>query len=155
MKNAAEEIVAFLKVRRKTVTFAESCTGGLACAMLVDAAGASDVLKESFVTYCDEAKHRILGVSEETLSKYTAVSEPSAREMVQGLLKQTGADYGISITGYAGPGGADAGLVYIGLGAGERTEVREFHFPGARNDVRRQAACMALSMLKERLEEDV
>lgn len=153
MAALSEQIVARLKETRRIVTFAESCTGGLAAATLVEAAGASEVFRESFVTYCDSAKQEVLGVSEETLRRFTAVSEETAREMAQGVLRRTGADYGLSLTGYA-DSGAEPGLVYIGLAAGAEVSVSEFWFSGSRNEVRRQAVEKALTMLRDRLEEE-
>ncbi|MCI8514769.1 MAG: CinA family protein [Lachnospiraceae bacterium] len=155
MISLSERIVALLEESKETVTFAESCTGGLVASSLVEAAGASRVFRESFVTYCDRAKRETLGVSEETLRRFTAVSEPAAREMALGLLAKTGADYGLSVTGYAGPEGGQAGLVYIGLASQEAVTVCEFHFSGSRNAVRRQAAGAALRMLRDRLEERI
>lgn len=154
MAALAEQIVALLKKEHRTVTFAESCTGGLTASLLVEAPGASEVFRESFVTYCDRAKRELLGVSGETLDRFTAVSEPAAKEMAEGVLQKTGADYGLSLTGYAGPEGEQAGLVYVGLAEKGNVTVRGFHFTGPRNDVRRQAAEAALGMLRDRLREE-
>ncbi|MBQ2627696.1 MAG: CinA family protein, partial [Eubacterium sp.] len=79
-----EQLVQLLRERNMTITTVESLTGGLIASTIVDVAGASDVLKEAYVTYCDEAKHKLAGVSEETLRRYTAVSEQTAREMAEG-----------------------------------------------------------------------
>ncbi len=103
----------------KTVAVAESCTGGLISSLLTDVSGSSEYIKENFVTYANEAKTTYLGVSEETLKKYGAVSPETAKEMVEGLLKNTDCDFAIATTGIAGPtGGTEekpVGLMYLGL----------------------------------------
>ena len=113
------ELVETLKKEGMTITTAESCTGGLIAAAITDVPGSSDVFKRGFVTYCDEAKHEMLGVSEEALLNDTAVSERVASEMAEGAAKAAKADAAISVTGIAGPGGGSpdkpVGLVYIGI----------------------------------------
>ena len=108
-----------LKKRNWTVTTVESCTGGAVAARIVNVAGASEILRQAFVTYCDEAKHLLAGVRQETLEKYTAVSRETAREMALGGARAASADVALSVTGLAGPGGGTpekpVGLVYIGL----------------------------------------
>ena len=141
-----------LKARGETVTFAESCTGGLLAARLVGVPGASEVLMESHVTYADAAKARVLGVKEETLAQYTAVSEPVARQMAEGARKISGADWAVATTGYAGPdGGADgtpAGTVYIAVAGKNGTVVRECRFRGQRDYVRTLAASWGFNLLR-------
>lgn len=141
-----------LKARGETVTFAESCTGGLLAARLVGVPGASEVLMESHVTYADAAKARVLGVKEETLARYTAVSEPVARQMAEGARKISGADWAVATTGYAGPdGGADgtpAGTVYIAVAGKNGTVVRECRFRGQRDYVRTLAASWGFNLLR-------
>lgn len=99
------------------ISTAESCTGGLLSSMLTDISGSSEYVKLNFVTYANEAKHKILGVSLETLKKYGAVSEECAREMAEGLFDKTGCDIALCTTGIAGPTGGTAvkpvGLCYI------------------------------------------
>ena len=113
------ELVETLKKEGMTITTAESCTGGLIAAAITDVPGSSEVFKRGFVTYCDEAKHEMLGVSEEVLATDTAVSERVASEMAEGAAKAAKADAAISVTGIAGPGGGSpdkpVGLVYIGI----------------------------------------
>ena len=144
-----------LRARGETVCFAESLTGGRIAASVVDCPGASEVLKESYVTYCDAAKARVLGVSEETLEKYTAVSAECAREMAEGARKRSGADWGVSATGYAGPDGGDdahpVGTVFIGVSGRDGTEAFEFHFTGSRDWVRTLAKSNALNRLRLKL----
>ena len=145
-----------LKQRGETVCFAESLTGGRIAASVVDCPGASDVLKESFVTYCDSAKARVLGVSAKTLSECTAVSAECAREMADGARRISGADWGVSATGYAGPDGGDAahpvGTVFIGVSGKDGTEAYEFHFTGSRDWVRTLAKSNALNRLRLKMQ---
>ena len=104
-KSLEETVVELLAEKNYTVTTAESCTGGLIAGTLVNAAGASDVLNEGYVTYSNEAKERLAGVRHNTLERYGAVSEQTAREMAEGAAKAAGADAALSATGIAGPGG--------------------------------------------------
>ena len=113
-----EKIIGeFLTSRHLTISTAESCTGGLISSRLTDVAGSSNYIKENYVTYANEAKSKILGVSEETLQKYGAVSEQCAREMAAGLLERTGSDLVLCTTGIAGPGGGTkdkpVGTMYV------------------------------------------
>ncbi len=149
-----QELEQILRERGETVTTAESCTGGMVAARITDIAGSSDIFKRGFVTYCDQAKHEMLGVRTETLAKYTAVSEPTAREMAEGAAAQAKADAALSLTGYAGPPSGDDpdnGLVYIGCFYRGMTAVRECRFAGDRAQVRSQATETALLMLKDAL----
>lgn len=151
----AQCVVGLLKERGMTVTAAESCTGGMVSAALTSVAGSSEVLKCSFVTYCDKAKRRILGVRQKTLEKHTAVSRQTAKEMAQGGAKRAKADCCISVTGYAGPDsgyGDPVGLVYIGCHVKGKTKVKKFLFEGDRNSVREQAVRQALLLLKKKIQ---
>lgn len=118
----AARVVAELIRRGWHITFAESCTGGLAAARLVDVPDASRVLDRAFVTYANDAKHELLGVRTETLDTYGAVSEQTAREMAAGAARAAGAEVGIGITGIAGPGGGSdekpVGTVCFGFSVG-------------------------------------
>lgn len=108
-----------LKEKHLTIAFAESCTGGLASSMVTDIPGSSEYLMGSVVSYTNRVKHQLLGVKQETLERYTAVSEETCREMAEGIRRQLGTDLGVSITGLAGPGGGTqdqpVGLVYVGV----------------------------------------
>jgi PncC family amidohydrolase len=112
-----------------TISVAESCTGGLVSSRLTDIAGSSVYIKENYVTYANEAKVKILGVKEETLEQYGAVSEECALEMVAGLFKKTGCDISLVTTGIAGPGGAASnkpvGLIYIAIKNKYKTKVEK------------------------------
>lgn len=116
-----ERVIALLKEKNMTIATAESCTAGYISKRITDIAGASSVFGFGAVTYSNEIKHRILGVSNETLEKYGAVSEQTAREMAAGIRRVSGADIGISVTGIAGPGSdgtnKPVGLSYVALDA--------------------------------------
>lgn len=114
-----EELGQLLKENKLTIATAESCTGGLVSSKLTDISGSSDYIKLNFVTYANEAKHKILGVSWDILNNYGAVSEECAEAMANGLEKITGCDVALCTTGIAGPTGGTAekpvGLVYISV----------------------------------------
>lgn len=152
----AEEVVKMLKAAKMTVTTVESCTGGLLSGTLVDVAGVSDVFNQAFVTYANEAKHSLVGVKQETLDSYGAVSEETAREMAKGGAKAAKADACLSVTGIAGPDGGTAekpvGLVYIGCHVNGNTVVERNVFSGTRREVREQSVLAALKLLKKQLQ---
>lgn len=154
-----QTVVRLLKEKGLTVTTAESCTGGLVAARLINVSGASDVIKSGFITYCDETKHSILGVPTELLESYSAVSEQVAEAMALGGAKAAGADACLSVTGIAGPDGGTeekpVGLVYVGCHFGEKTVVREFRMRGNREKIREQAVVQALDLLRRRLITDM
>lgn len=148
-----EEVVNLLKVREMTVTTVESCTGGLLGAAFVNVAGASDVFKQGYITYSDEAKQALVGVKKSTLEKFTAVSEETAKEMAEGGAKSAKADACLSVTGIAGPDGGSVekpvGLVYIGCSIQGKTVVGKYLFQGNRREVREQAVVSALELLSD------
>ena len=110
------KIAQILIDKKLTISTTESCTGGLLSSVLTDVSGSSAYIHLNFVTYSNEAKHKILGVKSETLEKFGAVSEQTAYEMASGLYSETGSDICISTTGIAGPtGGSEekpVGLMY-------------------------------------------
>ena len=124
-----EAVVAMLKEHHLKVATAESCTGGLIAKRITDVPGASEVFECGIISYANEIKHKVLGVNEDDLNKYGAVSEPVAKQMAQGALKVSGADIAVSVTGIAGPDSDSTdkpvGLVYIGLADKENVWVRE------------------------------
>jgi len=146
------DLVESLKKEGMTITTAESCTGGLIAAAITDVPGSSEVFKRGFVTYCDEAKHEMLGVSKETLLNDTAVSESVASEMAEGAAKAAKADAAISVTGIAGPDGGSAdkpvGLVYIGIYVKGKKIVVKHVFEGTRAEVREQAVRSAIHSMR-------
>ena len=149
-----EVVVEGLKARKMTIACAESCTGGLIAKRITDISGASEVFGYGCVTYWNEAKMGLLGVSPETIEQYTEVSAQCALEMARGVRKLAGADIGISTTGYAGPtGGTEenpVGTVYIGLSwAGGETVFRpDRRYMRSREQVRRHAASHAFDLVR-------
>ena len=146
-----------------SITTAESCTGGLLAARLVDYPGASRILKEGFITYSNEAKEELLGVSHDTLQTYGAVSSQTAMEMAQGAAKRAGAQAAISITGIAGPTGAvpahdgqpekPVGLVYIGYYLDGEVSYEECRFQKSRRGNRENAVVRGLNGLRMKITE--
>jgi len=142
-----------------TVATAESCTGGLIGKLLTDVSGSSRYYAGGIITYSNEAKTALLGVARSTLAEHGAVSEPVAREMARGVTEAFGTDYGVSVTGIAGPTGGTAqkpvGLVFIGLHGPESTLVKERRFGSdpPREVIRLRAARTALNLLRLRLSE--
>lgn len=153
----AEVVSQLLMQKKKTLAAAESCTGGLFSHELTRFSGASGFFIGSIVAYQNKIKGRYLQVSNQTLKKDGAVSESCAKEMAAGIVKQFNSDYGISITGIAGPDGGTAkkpvGLVYIALSSKKEkwTEVRCFQFHGKRLQMQRRAVKKALEMIWKHL----
>ena len=142
--------------QHKTLAFAESCTGGLASSLVTDVAGSSEYLVGSAVTYTNEAKHKLLEVKETTLTSYGAVSEQTACEMAQGVRKLFGSDFGVGITGNAGPGGSEGkpvGLVYIAVATGREVYCKEYLFTADRIENKLRIALTAISMVIDKLSE--
>lgn len=139
-----------------TISTAESCTGGLVAGKLISYPGISEVFKEGVVTYSNESKMKRLGVKEETLRGFGAVSEETAREMAEGIAREAKTDVSVVTTGIAGPGGGTkekpVGLVYIGVYVKGKTQVKKFNFKGDRQQVRGEAVLSALNMLRNNLE---
>ena len=143
------ELVAALRAAGASVSTAESCTGGLVAARITSVSGASEAFKYGAVTYCNEAKNKILGVKKETLDSFGAVSAETAEEMAAGVRKIMNAEIGVSVTGLAGPNGGEGkpvGLVYVAVNSDNYSEVTENHFSGDRISVRNQAADKALEL---------
>ncbi|HFD80587.1 MAG TPA: CinA family protein [Gammaproteobacteria bacterium] len=142
--------------RREALVTAESCTGGWVAKVCTDRPGSSGWFERGFVTYSNEAKQELLGVSAATLENRGAVSEATVREMVAGALRHSHAHWGLAISGIAGPGGATpdkpVGTVWFAwAGPHDWLSTRRFRFDGDRDAVRRQAVETALEVLLERL----
>ena len=150
----AQVTARLITKHKKTLSLAESCTGGLIADLVTDVPGASLFFKEAFVLYSSGSKIS-LGVKETTLKKAGAVSEECCREMLEGLRSKCGTDYTLAVTGIAGPGGATGlkplGLVYIGCGKNDSFEVRKFIFAGNRRHIKEKAAVYALEFLRRRI----
>ncbi len=157
--NLEEKIVHKLLEKGYTVTTAESCTGGLLAGRILNVSGASCVYNEGHITYSNEAKERLLGVSHETLMQYGAVSEQTAKEMAEGAAKAANAEVGLSTTGIAGPGGGTpekpVGLIYVGCHVVGETFVKKCRFQGNREENRNAAVEAVLELLWEKLSDAV
>lgn len=146
----ARQVAAVLTERGLTLSVAESCTGGLLSSKITDISGASKFYQGGACTYQNHIKHRILGVKQETLDRYTAVSEQTAVEMAAGCARVFGTDLAASVTGYAGPDGGEdgtpAGTIYVGVCArGEAYATRIFDPSGRANA--RESACKQAFLL--------
>ena len=154
-----EEIGQILKEKNLTIATAESCTGGLVSSKLTDVSGSSDYVKLNFVTYANEAKNKILGVSWDILNTYGAVSEQCAQAMADGLNKITGCDVALCTTGIAGPtGGTEdkpVGLVYISVKYKNIITIKEIKMPPTTPRIKmkeiftQEALKLTLSIIKE------
>lgn len=150
-----EAVVTLLKLRRKTVATAESCTGGTLAGRITNVAGSSEVFGTGVVTYANEAKVGLLKIPQALIASVGAVSPEVARAMAERVRELSGADYGLSVTGIAGPGGGTAekpvGLVYIGLSQEGKVVATKHHFSGLRSDIRLRSTQVALDMLRQEL----
>lgn len=148
-------VVRLLTGRKQTLALAESCTGGALAHRLTNVPGASAVLLAGLVTYSNEAKQKLLGVQPETLAAHGAVSEAVAREMAEGARCATGADYALSVTGIAGPGGGSeakpVGTVFIGLAKADETTVLRQLNPFDRETFKSVTGTQALERLRQHL----
>ena len=156
-KNSIEYVLGEILCNNKlTISTAESCTGGMVSAKLISYPGISASFLEGAVTYSNEAKMKRLGVRKETLDTYGAVSEETAREMAEGIAKESCSNTSIATTGIAGPGGGTkekpVGLVYIAVHVNNNTIIEKCNFSGNREEVRVSATNHALKMLKIELE---
>ena len=150
-----EVVVKLLREKKLTLSAAESCTGGLIAKRLTDIPGASAAFCGGVVSYTNEVKHAVLGVPQDLLDEYGAVSEPVARAMAEGARRITGADLALSVTGVAGPDkddrGNEVGTVFVGLSTPEGTAVRQLALGRGRERIRTMAAHYALDMVRRYL----
>jgi nicotinamide-nucleotide amidase len=141
-----------LRQKGLTLAVAESCTGGLVSARLIDVSGVSDLFIEGIVCYANSSKVDRLGVSRQTLEQYGAVSPETAREMADGLRQLTGVSLAVSTTGIAGPGGGTpdkpVGLVYVGVATQTGTTVHKLNLTGDRSNIRHMAALNAINLIR-------
>lgn len=148
-------VVRLLTERQQTLALAESCTGGGLANRLTNVPGASAVLLASLVTYANAAKQKFLGVSGETLAAHGAVSEAVAREMAEGARRETGADYAVSVTGIAGPGGGSeakpVGTVFIGCASKDKTVVLKQFNAFDRETFKNVTSTQALEILRRKI----
>lgn len=151
-----EQIVgSMLSERYKTLAVAESCTGGLISDRITDISGSSNYFLGAIVAYSNQVKMDLLGVLEDVLDQYGAVSYPVAAQMAQGIRSICKSDYGLGITGIAGPTGATpekpVGLVYVALASQNEPYCKEFRFVGDRATIKRRSSQVALDMLRREL----
>jgi nicotinamide-nucleotide amidase len=148
-------IVRLLTARKQTLALAESCTGGAIAHRITNVPGASAVLLAGLVTYSNDAKEKFLGVRAEVLAVHGAVSEAVAREMAEGARLETGADYALSITGIAGPGGGieakPVGTVFIGFASADQTIVLKQFNPFDRETFKNVTGTQALEVLRRKI----
>jgi len=154
MKNntqTIEKIVSKLKEEKKTISFAESCTGGRVASAFTSISGVSSVFNGSCVTYSNEIKEQWLGVEAEILEKYGAVSKECVNQMLQGIIKFAQSDYAIAISGIAGSGGGTkekpVGTVYIGVKTPLKQEIFHCFFKGDRVSIQDQSTHFAIEKL--------
>lgn len=145
-----ELLVKILMEKDMTISTAESCTGGLIAASIINVAGASAVYNEGYITYSNAAKEKQLGVKRETLEKYGAVSSQTVEEMAEGCARSSGADVALVSSGIAGPDGGTVekpvGLVYIACFVRGKIRVIKNVFSGSRQEVRNEAVKAALQL---------
>ena len=152
MRNLSLKIVKLLTKKKLTVSFAESCTGGLLASSITSISGSSKVFNMGLVTYSNNAKIKLLQVPKKTITKYGAVSHETCLSMVKNLSKISKANISISITGVAGPNGGSkakpVGLVYIGLKKGSKTIVKKNLFKSKKRiSIQKATAKLALKMV--------
>lgn len=155
MKDIAAEVGEELLRRQMNLAVAESCTGGMLSATITAVSGASGYFRGGVIAYHNDVKKQLLKVRSEALEKVGAVSEPVAQQMALGVRAALGADYGVGVTGVAGPtGGAPekpVGLVFICVSSDAGDLVEAFHFFGDREEIRTAAVNAALQMLRRKL----
>ena len=152
-----EEVVNKLLEKNLIITTAESCTGGLIAAAIVNVSGASGCFNEGYITYANESKIRLLGVKEESIREFGVVSGVVVKEMAEGVLKKAGADISVAVSGIAGPLGGSVdkpvGTVYIGLCLKDKLTNNltkasyKFHFEGDRMQIRNMTVVETLKLI--------
>lgn len=151
----AQAVVELLKEKQKHITFAESCTGGKMASMVTEVSGASEVFEAGFITYSNHIKHKIIQVKTETLKQYGAVSEAVALEMLLGALDQSAADYGVAVSGIAGPTGGSkdkpVGTVCIAWGSKNKFHTTTFLIPRSRQMFQLMVAATGLDLIRREL----
>lgn len=157
MMQIIERLAETFSDRGYTLSLAESCTGGSAGSLITERAGASSFFLGSAVTYSNESKTAILGVSEDTLRAYGAVSQQTASEMAEGARRAYGADVAASVTGIAGPDGGSSekpvGTVWMAVTDGHRTVAYGNHFSGSRSQIREQSVRVLMENIISFLED--
>jgi nicotinamide-nucleotide amidase len=147
-----------LRKRHLTISVAESCTGGLIGHLLTNVPGSSDYFLGGIITYSNESKADLLGVSSGTLETHGAVSYTTVQEMAKGVRERLSSDIGLSVSGIAGPEGGTVekpvGTVHIGLAANDKVLSGKYRFQGTREEIKLNTAMMALDWVRRYLHED-
>lgn len=146
------ELQDILRNNKKTITTAESCTGGLVASMITKVSGSSDIFNGSIVSYSNKIKNQELNVNNETLEKFGAVSTEVVNEMLDGAIKKFEADFAIAISGIAGPNGGTknkpVGTIVIGIASNNNIKkIKTYHLKGSRISIQKQSANIALSKI--------
>ncbi len=153
MNENTAKLIEILKKNKKTLTTAESCTGGMIASEITSVSGASSVFEGGFVTYSERIKEEFLGVSPDVISKNGVVSKEVALEMAIGAAKKASADISVAVTGVAGPtGGSEenpVGTVWFGIATAKKAFARKFIFEGTRQEIRTKATYKAIELLLE------
>jgi nicotinamide-nucleotide amidase len=152
----ATAVLDRLRDRDETVATAESLTGGLVCATLVDAPGASEVVRGAVVAYAADVKAQVLGVDDQQIASHGTIDAEVARQMAEGIRLRLGATWGLATTGNAGPEsseGKPVGAVFIAVAGPGASSVRELALSGDRDEIRRSTTTATLSLLLATLEE--
>jgi nicotinamide-nucleotide amidase len=151
IENIIKKIILKLSKENKSISFAESCTGGRIAAAFTSVSGASSILNGSCVTYSNEIKHKWLDVSEDTLENFGAVSKECVSEMLDGIQKMAKSNYAIAVSGIAGPTGGTklkpVGTVYIGILTLEDKKIFHCFFNGSRKEIQEQSTVFAIKKL--------
>ncbi len=150
------ELKRIFVLKKKTLALAESCTGGTMASILTHQSGASDYFLGGFVVYSNELKRKALRVLKETLDKHGAVSREVVAEMLDGLFEQTSADWGVAVSGIAGPSGGSAekpvGTVFAAIGErGKSPEILSLNFDGSRESIIKETSQALLESLFRRV----
>jgi PncC family amidohydrolase len=144
-------LLSIMRRSGETLAVAESCTGGLIAERITSIAGSSEFFKLGVIPYSNDAKKKVLKISHQVLRKFGAVSEPTAIAMAQRVRRLAGADWGIGVTGIAGPSGATKtkplGLTYLAVAGPDGVLCRRYFFKGTRHTIRRKAAEKVLDLL--------
>lgn len=150
------KLIKILSEKALTIATAESCTGGLVAKLITDVPGSSQAFIGGVVTYSNEMKQKMLDVKPQTLIDYGAVSEETVAEMLSGILRLTGANFGVAVSGVAGPTGGSKekpmGTVIIGVQFYDTKKIERYQFDGNREDVRRQSADQVIILLQSLLD---
>ncbi len=152
------KLVSLLKEKGLKISFAESCTGGLLAKSITDISGSSSVLSESYVTYSESAKNKILGVKSELIKKHTVVSGEVASSMADGLYKKADCDIAVSVTGVAGPNSDQyqnpVGLVYVGIKSRYKSFSKKLLLSGNRDEIRKKACLVIFDIVTKHINEN-